>query len=298
VLAKYIFIANFASLLVTSVLRVVLILTNADVIWFGWAMGLSAVVSGIALLACYWMQGESVRAWKATYSEAKYLLLESWPLILSNLGAVLYLKIGQVMLGAMAGNSEVGIYAAAARLSEIWYFIPTAVASSVFPMMVQRKLAGAKSYDALMQNLYDYSVWMALVIVIPWSALSGVIIPLLLGAEYARSVPILSIQVFACIFIFPERILSRWLIAEGYLNFSFIRHGVGAVVYILLGFALIPAYGGMGAAITTIVAYAAASYLSCFLYPKTWSAGKMMTLALISPIRVPVRYVLGRMARS
>ena len=96
----------------------------------------------------------------------------------------------------------------------------------------------------------------------------------------------MAIHIWASIFIFWGQILSKWLVNERLLVFSPIRHGVGAVINITLNLFLIPVYGGIGAAIATVISYAVASYLACFLYPKTRIAGKMMTLAIIFPIRI------------
>ena len=47
-----------------------------------------------------------------------------------------YMKMGQIMLGNMVDAKELGIYSAAVRLAELCYFIPMAIASSVFPAVV------------------------------------------------------------------------------------------------------------------------------------------------------------------
>ena len=46
------------------------------------------------------------------------------------------MKIDQVMIKEMLGAEAVGQYAAAVRLSEVWYFIPIIIASSLFPAIV------------------------------------------------------------------------------------------------------------------------------------------------------------------
>jgi PST family polysaccharide transporter len=61
------------------------------------------------------------------------LLVESWPLILSGLTIILYMRIDQIMLAQMMGNEEVGLYSAVLIFSEIWYFIPTIIVSSIIP---------------------------------------------------------------------------------------------------------------------------------------------------------------------
>ena len=49
----------------------------------------------------------------------------------SGIAIAIYMKIDQVMLGQMATDHDVGIYSAAVRLSELWYFIPLTIVSSV-----------------------------------------------------------------------------------------------------------------------------------------------------------------------
>jgi PST family polysaccharide transporter len=49
---------------------------------------------------------------------------------------MLYMRIDQIMLGQMVGNETVGIYSAAVRITEVWYFIPMAIVASVFPSII------------------------------------------------------------------------------------------------------------------------------------------------------------------
>src|SRR5207248_10295927 len=69
-------------------------------------------------------------------ARARALLADGWPLLIASFSIVVYMKIDQVMLTAMSGDRENGIYAVAVNLSELWYFLPTAVAATVFPLIV------------------------------------------------------------------------------------------------------------------------------------------------------------------
>ena len=59
----------------------------------------------------------------------------------------------------------------------------------------------------------------------------------------------------------------------------------GAVVNVALNLVLIPRYGGMGAAVATVISYAVAGLFACFLYRPTWRNGWMMVKALLVPFR-------------
>jgi len=52
---------------------------------------------------------------------------------------VIYLRIDIVLLERLRGVEETGIYAVAARLSEVWYMVPVALMGAVFPALWQRR---------------------------------------------------------------------------------------------------------------------------------------------------------------
>jgi Na+-driven multidrug efflux pump len=62
-------------------------------------------------------------------------------------------------------------------------------------------------------------------------------------------------------------------------------------VNVALNLVLIPRWGGVGAAIATVISYAAAGYFACFITPRTREAAWMMSKALIVPLRALVSVV-------
>jgi PST family polysaccharide transporter len=95
------------------------------------------------------------------------------------------------------------------------------------------------------------------------------LIELIYGQEYQPSATILSIHIFASIFIFQRAILSKWLIIEKLYKYSLISSLAGAIVNIALNAVLIPHYAGVGAAWATVISYMVASYGFLFFQPKT-----------------------------
>ena len=72
---------------------------------------------------------------------------------------------------------------------------------------------------------------------------------------------------------------------RGLIWFSVITQGTGAVVNVALNAVLIPSMGALGAALATLLSYAAASYLALVFFPSTRGMFVMMTLALLAPFR-------------
>jgi polysaccharide transporter, PST family len=279
-------IARSTALVIASVINIGLIIIDAPLLIFVLAAALEYALAGFGLLFVYVRLGGSPRSWTFSPTLTRRLLATSWPLILSGVANAINLRVDQLMLGVMKGPETVGTYAAAARLSEVWYFIPIAIAASFFPAMVRAHAGDRRSFDRWMGRLYDLMVALALPIAIVVSLLSAQLVYLLYGDGYAESAPILAIHVWAGPFVFLGAALSRWLIADDRLKFSLVRHGTGALVNVGLNLVLIPSYGGVGAAIATLVSYAVASFGACFLYAPVRSQAWAMVRALLLPVRL------------
>ena len=215
----------------------------------------------------------------------KKLLRQCWPLILSGLAAQIYLKIDQIMLGLIISDSAVGIYSVAVRFSEVWYFIPNIFVSSAFAVLLSYKSRDESMYYFKMQKLLDYLFLFALSIAILIMIIANPLIYFLYGQEYISAAPVLTVHIWASLFVFMRALLSKWLIAEELTFFSLVTHLTGAIVNISLNLVLIPKFGIMGAAIATLISYAFASYGALFFDRRTVVFARMMTISLLSPIR-------------
>ncbi|MFM6199420.1 MAG: flippase, partial [Dolichospermum sp.] len=167
--SKYTVIAKNTAFVITALVKVALISLHAPLIAFAWA-GLGEVSLGaIGLIISYRVRGYSPWLWPWSLPLAKTLLKESWPLILSGLTIMIYMRIDQIMLGQMVGDKAVGLYSAATRISEVWYFIPMAMASSVSPAIYAAKEVSESLYYRRIKQLIRMLVLISLVISVPMS---------------------------------------------------------------------------------------------------------------------------------
>ena len=195
------------------------------------------------------------------------------------------MKIDQVMLKSL-GSKQVGIYSAASRISESWYFIPVAIVTSVFPAIIQVRKTDIDRYKTRLQNLYDLLVLISLPVAVLVSIFANSIISILYGNQYDGAGAMLSIHIWSGIFVFLGSASSQYLLAEGFTMVSFSRTAFGALINVLLNLWLIPLYGGWGASMATLIAYASATFFLVFI-PKTKEQGILMlkSLFLISIIQ-------------
>jgi len=270
----------------STLLRVVLIVTGAGLLAFGAVSVLEAAAAGAVLTMFYQSDCHDLRAWKFCPALARRLLGQSLPLLLSGIAVVVYMRIDQVMLKAMLGEASVGIYSAALRFTEIWYFVPGVLATVLFPSILRSRDRGAADHARKIQRYYDLNAGLAYLIAIPGSLLAPWITHLFYGAGFAGADAILSVQIWASVFVFLGVAREQVFLAEGWTRLSLATTALGGVLNVGLNLVLIPRWGALGAAIATVVSQIVAVYLSLFIFPRTIATGVAMTRALLLPLRL------------
>ena len=267
--SKYIVWVQNSVVFVFAAFKVVLILQKESLIAFAWVMLAEAFVMAFVMLVIMNKRGLLLKRLYISVERAKSLLTDSWPLIIGAIAIMMYMKIDQIMLGQMMGDDAVGIYSAAVRISEVWYFIPMAITASVFPAILEAKKINEEKYYGRLQKLFDLMVLISVSVAVLMTFLSTPIITLLYGDAYVASGPVLSIHIWASIFVFLGVAASRWFLAENKQTLSLQRSVLGAVLNILLNLILIPHHGLIGAAVATIISHCFAVFFLDFMQVET-----------------------------
>ena len=125
---------------IVSCYKVVLIMTNQNVIWFAFSTSIDYFCIGIGLFFVYKKQGGQKLKFSLGY--ARLLLKKSVHFILPSLMVSIYAQIDKIMLKQMLGEAEVGFYSTAVALSSMWCFVLQAVIDSLNPSILEEKKAG------------------------------------------------------------------------------------------------------------------------------------------------------------
>ena len=282
VLSKYTVYAQIFASFTCAAIKLVLIYFNMSLIYFVIVTLLQSMILASGLVVMYIKQKSSLFSWSVNFGLAKNLLKDSWPLMLSGIAISIYMKIDQVMIKNMLDAKAVGNYAVAVRLSGIWYFIPMAITSSVFPAIINAKKVSEKLYYERLQKLYDLMTWLAIGIALPITFLANDIIKILFGAQYQSAAGVLRIHVWATVFVFLGVATGKYLVVENYTKISFLKSITGAIVNVILNIILIPKFKINGAAIATVISYFVSVFL-IILIPKTYKNSILM-LKSFSPL--------------
>jgi O-antigen/teichoic acid export membrane protein len=268
--SKYSVFSRSIAFVIISILKIGLVITQAPLVAFVLMYALDNLLAALLLIYLYHKKVTfSFFEWQVKYDVMKSLLKDSWPLILSGIAVMLYMKIDQVMIGNMLGDPQLGVYSAAVKLSEAWYFIPMIVSGSVFPAILNTRKKSRELYLERMQMLYDSFTSFTIFVALITTFIAPFVIHIIYGVEYIEAAAVLSIHIWAGIFVFLGVASSKYLVAENLTKISFYRTFIGAITNLTLNFILIPEHGILGAAIATLISQMLSSYVLNALFKKS-----------------------------
>jgi O-antigen/teichoic acid export membrane protein len=295
--SEWIVVARIATIFVCTGLRVLAAQQDLPLETFVYIQAFENLLGAALLSASFFYRAGSAGLGRPSVGLGKHLLRRSLWLATSGVMAGIYLKIDLIMLRAMASDEAVGIYSVAARVSEAWYFLPTAIAASFFPVLMKTRSEAPLAYRLQLQRLSDGLFSIGFVAAVVVTLVAGPLIHLLYGPEYAAAGRVLAVHIWGGIFISMRALLSKWLVLEGYYRSSLVTHGLGAVVNVIANLLLIPRWGITGAALASVLAYAMASYGALFFDPQTRSFARVCTASLGLPLR-GVAHLYRRLAKT
>ncbi len=260
--------AKNSAFLIVAGTRILLIHIKAPLWSFAAAQVAELALGAMGLVIVYQWTGGRILTWRGSKRRAIDLLRHSWPVILSGMAIMIYMRIDMIMLKIMQGDKAVGFYAAATRVSEVWYFIPSAIVSSVSPAIIRAKGNPARYYGRL-QRLFSFMTFISVIIGSGIALSSRWIIHFLYSNAYDAASPVLAVHIWASVFVFLGTAQAPWDFSENLLKLGFYRTLIGAISNVLLNLILIPRYSALGAAVATVASYAISGVVANAFSPRT-----------------------------
>lgn len=254
--SKYAAISESTGFIFGSLFKVCMVWAGSGLIFFAAANIVEVLVIAIALIFFYRKINAPINFTEFSFERAKSLISSSWPLILSGLSIAMYMKIDQIMIGNMLGDKEVGTYTSASILSEVWYFIPVALATSIFPSLLEAQKKDEVSYFKFLEYWSHIMVAGSILLAVIVSIAADLLIHIVFGKEYKDAAAVLVIHIWTIVFISLGLINDKWIISEGKTYISLILTFAGLTFNVISNYFLIPKLGIEGAAIGTLMAQA------------------------------------------
>ncbi|CAD5109709.1 hypothetical protein PSEWESI4_04015 [Pseudomonas carbonaria] len=259
--SKYSACCKTVTLFFMSLVKLWLIYVEADLFSFVLASLFDHVLlAGLLLLIFYKGYGLSFLknfSWKS----AKEMLVSAWPMVLTAVASLIYMRIDQIMIRNMLGLYEVGIYSAAVKIYESWIVIPYIITVSLLPAIVKVKAGDEVIYKKRIAQLFGFVVWISILAAVVTCFLSEHLMVLAFGEAYRPSAAVVNIVMWTAVFASIGSVSARYFNVEKMERKIALRTLIAASMNVCLNWLLIPLYGIKGAAISTLFCTFFAHYL-------------------------------------
>ena len=174
------------------------------------------------------------------------------PVGLAGLLVMAYVKLDQILLFALAGAEDAGLYGAVYRILDQAQFVPIALMTTVFPIMAAAWPADPSRVRRLGQLIVDYLGMVSLPALGFTLVASEPLVRLLFGEDFIDAAPALPILMGAFTFICFGYLAGN-LVVLLELQRLFLRNALIALIFnVVLNLVLIPPYGFLAAAWVTL----------------------------------------------
>lgn len=257
-------------------------------IWYDaplYFFAITYAVEGWTFLGLSWWwfhrSGGRVKLSAFRFREARDLVRQSWYEMVSQLALILLFRVDAMMVGAMCGASEAGLYGASVRFSELVYFVPQILASLYLPRMILLRQSNMEEYRQRMTDYFSLSLLVAGVCAVTL-AFGAPLLGWVFGEEFKAGTGILEVHAWSFIPYAIGIARTQYLTVENRLWVNLPSVAGALLVNVGLNWLWIPHYGGLGAAWATLVAYGLAWVLSSFLLPSmAKDLGVMLSQAMV-----------------
>lgn len=277
--------AKLAALVAGSAVKLALIARGAPLTWFCWALLLDGLLYALALVYVYRRQAVRPGAWHCSGALARRLLHVSWPLVTAGLLVALYLRLDQILVLHVLGSRELGFYAAASKVAELWIVFSAFILTSVFPLLAARRERGDAQFQRDLQFAFDAMTGLGYLIAVVVSLAAPVVIPLVFGENYRAAGRVLAVLSWSVPFIFSGGVRAHYFMLEGTTSYHNWAAALGIAGNAALALALMPRWGAPGAAAAVVISSALSVWATSYLFPRLRACGRLQTTALLLPLR-------------
>jgi len=209
----------------------------------------------------------------------KDALSQSWPIAVSIIFNLLYLKGDVLFLASFRESTEVGWYGLAYRLIDMVTTIPTMFMGLMLPTLVADWSKNKKvEFSGHLKATFAFFWIIACPIVAGIQIVAEPFVELVVGSDYAPAASVLKLLVWAVPGVFLGALYGHAVIALKKQKTMILAFVAVAIITIIGYLIFIPKYGMYGAAAMTITSETLIAFLGWFLVFKT---SKMNTLTFL-----------------
>ncbi|QXH54473.1 oligosaccharide flippase family protein [Pseudomonas maumuensis] len=253
-----------------------------------WLCGIALVLA----LGLWWLRRQHPLALRWDRGGQRELLSYSAKSHPDLLFQQLILRSDYLFIGALLGSTALGHYAMASAAAELLLIVPEAVTTPLMKRLLQQ--------DAGMERITPLALRLTATVMLGaclgMALIGHWLIVTLFGAEYAAAYPALLALLPGLLGLCYASILRLDLLGKNRPGTVSLMMGAGAALNLVLNILLIPAWGIVGAAAASSIAYLAVTVAMLVLYCRLSGVPLGQTLVILPADLAPLRQMLQRRA--
>jgi len=244
--------------IISSLIRDMSLLILACYLWHtksGYIGYVCGTVFASILSAAYIITvGRSILKPRFTFALDRYwaFIRASLPLAISGIALYIYNYIDSIMISKMSTASMLAFYSIAYKFVFLGQEIPKAILTSVFPLLAHSATADKSLSLGYFQRSFDTITLAGMFICVIGILYGEKLIVLLFGSGYQTAFIPFAIFCVNFIFMFPNMLLSQYMISIGSQKIVLLFMSTVAIINIIINIFVIPLYGIAGAALATM----------------------------------------------
>ncbi len=267
-------------LIITAVLKIVLIRLDAPLVYFIYVYGLDIVLLSILFISSHFFKQGAFFFPSFKKKICLKLLKSVWPMIVSGLAVLLYMRTDQIMIQNMLSERELGLYSAATRIYEGIVMVSIVLTISFLPAIVKLKEKNKEKYSKYLTMFFSFLFWSNNLLALLITFFGKDIVEVLFGKDFLASSSVLIIISWAVGFASFGSLSSRYFTAENMEKKLLFRTLLALLVNIILNIVFIPVYGINGSAVATLISLILGNYVIDYFDPELKSLIRMKNNAL------------------
>lgn len=238
--------------------RLVLLIGVWSAVAFDWKLiGILwvSVLSCLSSFLVHFYYGRRLASIKLNVNWQAWLIIlqKSWPIGLTIIFNLIYLRADTLLLSIFRSQEEVGVYGASYKIIDVLITLPFIFAGIVLPVMTSAWLENQKhKFNLIIQKAFDLMAILAIPMIFGTFFLADAIMAVVAGPDFAVAGNVLRLLIIASSTIYLGTVFSHAVIAIDKQKSIIGAYAFVAITALIGYFLFIPRYSYYGAAAVTI----------------------------------------------
>ncbi len=251
-------------------------------------LGLQSIIAATVLSNILWLIATIFLAHRYTPITLRFdrdvwkeAIHRSWPIAISIIFNLIYLKGDILFLSIFRESADVAIYGVAYKVIDVLTALPVMFMGLLLPSLVATWSENNKElFRTQMKHAFDIFAIVTIPLAVGAQIVGTPLVELIAGDKYTASGPLLQFLILALVAVFFSSLYGHAIVAVNKQKPMIWGYAATAVIAIIGYLTLIPLYGAWGAATVTLVSEILIAVICYMVVRKTSGAIPSLTITI------------------